>query len=675
MPTLSEYAVAASSTPVNGCLGPDGNMWVCLRGTSKIARITPTGTVDEFACPAGATNPTDICVVGANLWYTCDSGGTSKVVKISTFSGTPTQTAYSITAAYGCCSGPDGNLWVTDAGLNVRKVNPADGTTTATYSVASGSLRSIVSDGTDLFITNRTYSTTGAIVKCTTAGTLTTTACPDASADPAGICWDGTYLYIAAQGVGKIYKVTNGGTQTFTGYTVHASSQITGICAGPRNRIYTAGYNASYNNLYSMPSGGGSITTDTAITTASANAWGVFADVTNCTVWVAEYSGTKVAKWGYVGVPARVPALPKVTVFEPTASPGSFGAYRGFGATVALPDGRLLCLAVKASYHASSDSVVVGKYSSDNGATWDASETSFPEIASCEITVLASGRLAALLDDFGAALRYPEYIYSDDDGASWSTGVVIDWDFASGYAYPSDITELPNGDLLASAYGFDVAASGDYTLRWSKSTDDGATWTPLSTIGSIGGYSVVEPRCAVLDNGDVYAVMHTQDSIPTDYYYAISTDDGATWGTPVLIEAGNSWNRPGLTHFENDNLIVGVNEYSSFTWTYRESDNGGINFNDSVELDTPTATWVPLKSAAVALAHSYGDSQQVGFTYSEEALDQQQAKTYYRQWSGVDGTIVNPKILEAATETDAAQVLSIAAPAGGSLGLLLTKVG
>ncbi|HMS60677.1 MAG TPA: hypothetical protein PKD63_00235 [Solirubrobacteraceae bacterium] len=238
-----------------------------------------------------------------------------------------------------------------------------------------------MSDGTDLFITNRTYSTTGAVVRCTTGGTFTTTACPDSSSDPSGICWDGTYLYVAAQGVGKIYRVTNGGTQTFTGYTVHASSQITGICVGPAGRIYTAGYNPSYNNLYSMPAGGGTITLDTALATASANAWGVFADIANEAVWVAEYSGTKVAKWYVGGVPARVPALPKVTVFSPTAAPGSFGAYRGFGATAALSDGRLLCLAVKASYHASPDSVVVGKYSSDNGATWG-SEVAFPEIAS-----------------------------------------------------------------------------------------------------------------------------------------------------------------------------------------------------------------------------------------------------------------------------------------------------
>ena len=356
--------------------------------------------------------------------------------------------------------------------------------------------------------------------------------------------------------------------------------------------------------------------------------------------------------------PARVPALPKVTVFAPTAAPGSFGAYRGFGSTAALPDGSLICIAAKGSYHASPDSVLMAKRSYDNGATWG-TEFSVPRLGGAEVTPLASGRIAGVTDGGTGVDRYPEYIYSDDLCETWSTPVVIDWDFYTGRAYINDVIELANGDLIASAHGEDTAG-GVQKLRWSKSTDGGATWAPLSSIAAIGGYNTVEQRCAILNNGDVFTVFHTEDGTPTDYYYAISTDDCATWGTPVLIQAGNSFNRQGLTHFENDNLIIGVNSYSGpFSWTYRESRDGGVNFNDPTTLDTPTASWIPLKSAAVALKYSYGDSQQVGFTYSEESLDQQQAYTYYRQWSGVDGTIVYPKVLTPATETDAARALSV----------------
>lgn len=294
------FSFAVSSAPIAAVEGPDGNVWVTLSGTSKIARVTPEGTVSEFACTTGTT-PVGICVLGGNIWYACSSG---HIVKISTFSGTPTQTAYSITAAYDIVGGPDGYLYVTSYGTTVRKVDPADGTVVAsgfgTSGVATlgggGSLRWITSDGTDLFISDRTYGTTGAIVKCTTAGTLTATVAPDTGADLMCLCWDGTYLYVAGQGTGKIYRVTNGGTQTFASNTVHASSQVTGVTVGPDGRVYTSGYNASYANIYSMPAGssGGSFTTEAALT--GAGNYGLCKH-SNDSVWALEYTSSKISRY------------------------------------------------------------------------------------------------------------------------------------------------------------------------------------------------------------------------------------------------------------------------------------------------------------------------------------------------------------------------------------------
>lgn len=284
---------STSGAPINSVEGPDGNMWVVLNDANKIARITPDGaTRDEFACPSGVTNPQDICLLGSNLWYTGSTSG--HIVKISTFSGTPTQTAYSITAAYGICA-LGGYLYVTSDSTTVRKVDPATGAvvssgfgTSGVVTVASGNLRFIVTDGTDLYITNYGYPTTGAIVKCTTSGTTTTTACPDSGALPLGLSYDAasSCVYIAGLGSGKIYKVTVGATQTWTGYTINASAQPASTCVGIDGRIYTAGYNSSFKNIYSMASGGGSFTTEAAIG-AGAGAWGL-AKHSNDAIWVCE---------------------------------------------------------------------------------------------------------------------------------------------------------------------------------------------------------------------------------------------------------------------------------------------------------------------------------------------------------------------------------------------------
>lgn len=281
------FSFAGGSDPLHAIEGPDGNIWVSLSTSYKIARVTPTGTVDEFAVPSSGTYPNYWASLAGNLWYTCYNG---KIVKVSTFSGTPTQTAYStgFTNPTGICAGPDGNLWVTD-GRYFRKVNPADGSVTASYDAGVGhDLRQIVSDGTYLFASDR--HSTPKIARCATDGTIATTNTTDAGSGPLGLCWDSasSRLYLVAQDLGKIYKITGGSTQTFeAAYTVHASSQIGFVTVGPDGRIYTAGYNSSYKNIYSMPSGGGSFTTEAALT--AGGGVGGLCSHSNDSVWVCEY--------------------------------------------------------------------------------------------------------------------------------------------------------------------------------------------------------------------------------------------------------------------------------------------------------------------------------------------------------------------------------------------------
>ena len=115
-----EYPLPSSQFgPGTITTGPDGNLWFTEVMTdqnlsvkaSKIARITPTGTVSEFALPSASTLAADI-ITGpdGSLWFTerdkiarITTGG-----KISEFSLPPSTYAQSI------ATGPDGNLWFTD---------------------------------------------------------------------------------------------------------------------------------------------------------------------------------------------------------------------------------------------------------------------------------------------------------------------------------------------------------------------------------------------------------------------------------------------------------------------------------------------------------------------------------------------------------------------------------
>ena len=113
-----EYALPPSQfVPNTITAGPDGNLWfteIMQNGSvqaSKIARMTPTGTLSEFSLPSANTLASDI-ITGpdGNLWFTEGSkiARITPMGKISEFKLSPPTSAQSI------ATGLDGNLWFTD---------------------------------------------------------------------------------------------------------------------------------------------------------------------------------------------------------------------------------------------------------------------------------------------------------------------------------------------------------------------------------------------------------------------------------------------------------------------------------------------------------------------------------------------------------------------------------
>ena len=90
-------------------------MWFTENGLSRIARITPTGTVTEFS--AGITPGAEIgeLVVGpdGNLWF--PEGGGNRIGRI-TPAGVVREFVVGppdVGAVFGVAAGPDGNIWFT----------------------------------------------------------------------------------------------------------------------------------------------------------------------------------------------------------------------------------------------------------------------------------------------------------------------------------------------------------------------------------------------------------------------------------------------------------------------------------------------------------------------------------------------------------------------------------
>ena len=133
--------------------------------------------------------------------------------------------------------------------------------------------------------------------------------------------------------------------------------------------------------------------------------------------------------------------------------------------------------------------------------------------------------------------------------------------------YPSfdkgKITQLANGDLLATMYG-NLKGDTKYRTIAVRSTDQGQTWQYLATVaydpndpnpelpGDYCGYC--EPSLALLPGGTLLCMMRTEGATEPyrPMYTSWSDDMGKTWSkpTPTQPHLKNVW--PTLAVLDND---------------------------------------------------------------------------------------------------------------------------
>ena len=150
------------------------------------------------------------------------------------------------------------------------------------------------------------------------------------------------------------------------------------------------------------------------------------------------------------------------------------------------------------------------------------------------------------------------HLYASSDGRSWSLrGVHSAGEFAV-------MTSLANGTLLATT----DEASGHVIAR---STDHGATWKDVLSLGSYRGLS---PHSFAELDGVVYFVEYqtfSQDATPIALY--ASSDNGATWSVRYTFQGhrhGHGLTADRVTH----TLWVYFGDTDAQSGIYRSSDGG-----------------------------------------------------------------------------------------------------
>lgn len=289
---VTEYALPVGSEVQGIVAGPDGNVWFTNSSYNKIDKVTTSGVITEYGIPG--TSPQGIAAgPDGNLWYT--DKGNGKIGKI-TVSGVVTEYGSGIVAEC-ITAGPDGNLWFGDSGkLKVGKITTAGVITEYTVAtVGFHDFASIVAGpDNNLWLTDVIANK---VNKITTSGAVTTYA---AGVSPSSIvsASDGNLWYVAGNGLTRM--TTAGVTSSFS----VPAGQTNAVSRGPDGNLWYTTYTAHKvgkvnpamldNTEAKSPEPGVAMVYNTSLGSGSGR---------------PDMTSTQVAKWGQTDVPVEGTAI------------------------------------------------------------------------------------------------------------------------------------------------------------------------------------------------------------------------------------------------------------------------------------------------------------------------------------------------------------------------------
>lgn len=193
-----------------------------------------------------------------------------------------------------------------------------------------------------------------------------------------------------------------------------------------------------------------------------------------------------------------------------------------------------------------------------------------------DIYVSVDGKIIATASGPGFAIRY-----STNYGTSWNNGNVS----ASGLTW-SSICGTSNGSKLF-AFGRFIAQNQAQSLSLYSSTEQGATWTQVTSSAFTGLSSVNRVRCS----GDGNYILANITNVGTQGRSLFSSDGGVTWvvktisaGLPSGYTNGVAMSRSGAVQFMTWISDTGTNsgifrsmDYGA-TWAQMMGHISGANF-------------------------------------------------------------------------------------------------
>jgi hypothetical protein len=296
----------------------------------------------------------------------------------------------------------------------------------------------------------------------------------------------------------------------------------------------------------------------------------------------------------------------------------SDSSYNGFPAVVEMSNGNYLLVYRKGNSHVDTPNIIV-RSSSDQGTTWSPEvavwNTNNPDPALARMP--SSGDILIELEKNNQAeLTGSAFARSKDNGSTWSSFTFFDSPVSNTFATPTRYL-IDGMTVYAASYG--ALADGSDDVKIWKSTDDGYTWSAISSTRQAGDAGINETTIAKVGATKLLAV--SRDDANTNTWAHFSEDSGMTWGSqidytpqvgvlqlPQLIQAG-------------DALLLFGRQFDSHAATPPHafvmfaSLDGGMTFTYRTVLDTYTGylidggyCWPILREDGKVFVAYYADS-------------------------------------------------------------------
>ncbi len=582
--------------------------------TAPIA-LAATGSIAEYPLPRSYSGPVGITSgPDGNLWFTEAAGNRiGRITPSGSITEYPLPRSHSGPA--GITSGPDGNLWFAEAAGNRIGRITLSGSITE-YSPPRCNNPVWITSGPDgnLWFTETIGNRIGRI---TPGGSITEFALPTAESGPAGIVTgpDGNLWFTEAAG-NKIGRITPGGS--IAEYPLPtAKSGPVGIASGPNGNLW---FTEAIGNKIGLISPGGTIT-EFALPTAKSGPTGIMKGADG-NLWFTEAIGNKVGRITPGGSITEYP-LPSAKS-GPTgivAGPDSNGWFTEatgnkigrITIVVSVPPPTLtvspasldptnttncaLDATLSSTYKCT---VTLGKSSTSQGnANWSAtSSLSGVTFSPASGTLNPGGSTPVTID--AIPCQNGTFTFSGKEG---ETPVSVTWTCT-----PPTLTVSPTSLNNAMCSGAENASQCTVTLGETSTSQGNVNW---ATSGDLSGVSF-SPSTGTLSPGNSATI--TISAIPCQK--GTFTFKGSGGASPVSVTwMCDNWPMfgydPEHTHFNPNEHGLSTSNVSGLVADWKKPTGGGIGYsspavvNNLVYIGSSDGNLYALNAASGAVVWSY----------------------------------------------------------------------